>query len=124
MGLTNSKVLKVTASGEAIRTVVCEGIALEAAGLSITLADAQVLETGITSGTGQIIVSNNTDEDSYLYTVHMESGTPVLNEVSGASSFSNAASTANKLNVYVDAGEIKVENLLGGDRHINVSAQL
>lgn len=124
MGMTHGRVLGVDAGGEAVRVVVGEGIAVEAAGLSATLADTDVLETRVTSGTGHVLAKDNTNGDSHIFSLHTEAGVLVLAAVAGSTNFSATKDTASKINVYVEAGEVKVQNLLGADTDVNISAQL
>ena len=122
MGLVHGKVIKVGADGEAIRSAVVEAMTVEAAGLTVTLADTDAYATGVAEATGILTVTNVTDEHSAMFTLHMEAGVVTIGSLVAHSSFSTTVDTASKVNVYVDAGEVKVQNVLGGDRTIKIAA--
>lgn len=64
------------------------------------------------SFSGLVIVSRTNINEPALYLVDTHAGFCVL--VHGSATFSNVAGTANKLNFYISAGQLMMQNLTGG----------
>lgn len=76
-----------------------------------TIADDGVYDTGIDAFTGSFNISLG--DDSAVALCHVASGTQVISSVTGSSALSDTKDTDTKVNVYVEGGSIKIQNLSG-----------
>lgn len=84
------------------------------------IASTEVFDTEIDSFTG--IITLSIGDDSGVVTCYKTAGVQVVGAVSGGAEFSDTEDNASTLNVYVEDGNIKLQNLTGAD--IEVSARL
>lgn len=78
---------------------------------AVSLADAEVYDTGVSAYTGHVYIE--TESDGAIIPCHVAAGVEVVGDVIGSSEFSNAKDTADKVNVYVEGGTIQIQNSTG-----------
>lgn len=78
---------------------------------SVSIADAEIFDTGIDAFVGNLSVK--TEEDGVVALCSIASGVQVIESVTGSAEFSDTKATATKVNVYVEGGTIRVQNLTG-----------
>lgn len=77
---------------------------------AVTIANAAVYDTGISGLTGSIALSIGTDSTNV--SCHVAADAQVI-ALSGSAKFNAAKANANTVNVYVENGVIKIQNLTG-----------
>lgn len=87
---------------------------------SIAIADAGVLDTGISDFTGHFNI--DLGSDSAIIPCTIASDAEVLGTKIGAAVITTTKDTASSVNVYVEDGNIKIQNLTGGS--VDVTARL
>lgn len=88
--------------------------AVKVAGYSETLANAEVLTSDIDEKTGLLLVEDNTNDNGGVVSLHNNGGTATPTKQAGAAAITIAKDTASSVNVYVEDGVVKVQNLTGG----------
>lgn len=86
----------------------------------MVIASTETLDTGIDAFTGNMSVSIG--DDSGIATCYVTAGVQVVGSVTGGAEFSDTEDNASTLNIYVDGGNIILQNLTGAD--VTVSARL
>lgn len=85
---------------------------------SVIVADAGIFNTTIADFTGNLKVL--TSADSVNAGCSIAAGVQVIDAVTGSAEFSATKATATKVNVYVEAGTIQVQNLTGADINLTI----
>lgn len=80
----------------------------------------QVIDLGVQDFVGLIVVKDITSGDSAFIQCHTEAGIPVLGDLVGSSNISKAKDTAAKVNVFVDADTLQVQNNLTTPAQIQI----
>lgn len=91
-------------------------------GFKNTLADAAVAVSASPVESGIIIVEDSTNGKGAVISAHNNAGTLVFTKLAGSNDITIAKDTAGDVNVYVEAGEIKVQNLTGAEAVISVKS--
>lgn len=91
-------------------------------GKDATIAAAAVATSDLDITTGLITVEDTTNGKSAVISAHNAAGTTTLSILNGDAIFSVAEATASKINVYVEAGVVKVQNNTGAEIDVNVKA--
>lgn len=86
----------------------------------VAIASTEVFDTEIDSFTGTLTISIG--DDSAVVPCYKTAGVQVVGTVAGGAEFSGTKDTASKLNIYVEDGNIVLQNLTGAD--VEVSARL
>jgi hypothetical protein len=114
----NSKALD--GSGKSIEEIQHEGLSVKGDVYS-NVADTVITST-LFSEEGLYLVKNSTDSDSAVVSIINSGGTLSAVKVSGSDDITIAVGTAAKVNVYVLAGVLAVQNLTGGAIDITIKA--
>jgi hypothetical protein len=107
---THARVLNGT--GESVFVIEHEGIEVKGA------TEAGVIDTGVVvtdfAGVGNYIVSDDTTGDGGTISVIETAGTLSTVKLSGPAVITVTKDTASSVNVYIEDGVLKVQNLTGG----------
>lgn len=104
--------------GERYAESECAGVLT--AGNDATLADEGVLTTALAIKTGLVTVSDETNEKSAVFTVHNAGGTVTVTKLNGDAALTKTKDTASSVNLYVEDGVFKVQNLTGAEANVIV----
>ena len=80
-----------------------------------TMANAAIIDTGVGSAVGHLVIENLTANNSGVAAVFNTSGVATIAGFNGATGVTVAKDTASSLNVYVESGTIRIQNLTGGE---------
>tara|TARA_R110002126_G_scaffold57442_1_gene152192 strand:+ start:4125 stop:4484 length:360 start_codon:yes stop_codon:yes gene_type:complete len=114
----NSKAL--SSSGKSELEIQHEAISVKGDSF-VAMADTDV-DSSEFAKAGLYVVTDETTEDSSIIAVINTAGTLSAVKLSGPASLTIAVGTALKLNVYILAGVLAVQNLTGGVITVNVKA--
>jgi hypothetical protein len=120
MGNLTTKSLGQTGDEYAI----VEAIGASMRGETISLETTIIGTPQIQTGTGNLVVTNVTAENSAVISLHLAAGVPVVSKLYGAASITITKDNASTINVYVDAGVIKIQNNLATTAEINVKSYI
>ena len=109
MSKLNSKAL--SSSGKSVLEVQHEGISVKG-DISLELDDTQVFTTDFDS-VGMYIITTETVGDGGLFSVIKTAGTLSTSDISTPAIITMVKDTASSLNIYIEDGVVKVQNLTG-----------
>lgn len=75
-------------------------------------------------GTGRLVVTDETNSESAVFSLHQASGVPVTAKSYGSAAINATKDNASTINVYVESGEVVVQNKLAASADINVKAYI
>lgn len=96
-----------------------EASILSIKGKTTTFSDNDVVTLTDIRHTGRIVVTDEDNNDSAIFTVHVESDVPVVAKEFGDSKFTVTQGADNGVNVYVAGGEVTIESTITADTKIN-----
>lgn len=88
------------------------------------LAVDAVLEVIASSGTGQLSITDETNGDSAVFSLHQASDASVIAKSYGSALIGDTKDNAATINVYVEGGVVKIQNKLAAAVDINVKAYI
>lgn len=85
---------------------------------AVKIADDAVYETGVTDFTG--FAKFVAGDDSCMIPFHKHNAGLVAGTKIGSADFSTTKDTASKINIYIESGELKIQNKTGAEISISL----
>ena len=112
----------IDASGAEALVAQTEAISME--GQKETMAVDGVSIIIASQGTGQLVVTDETNSQSAVFNLHQLAGVPVIAKAYGSAAINAAKDNATTVNVYVEAGVVYVQNKTVAEASVNVKAYI